>query len=290
MEGVKNCFKYQRDVVGDGAGASVNPYVPKLRPLYDIVKEGTNKKIRKKLLENIIKSLDFDPVKLNVDVSPTHIEYVRFVVENLAFFDYVNTEDVYLVVTQMEKLVAETGLVVTHSIETEIFRIGQEEGGKAEPRRLKVLSTGAAILSMVSIARSYIRRAFGVNDGKIRDYRNKKFKANDPTLNKAPGRNSNVSMATPFQQIEDLAKSYEDGEEMMMEQCRKFVEILNCDEFKVAGEGTDDEEADFGRTGNTPESAEDGSVAPPTPKKKRKGSADPEKPTKRRKAVPKKRK
>jgi cohesin loading factor subunit SCC2 len=284
MDGVRTCFQYQRDILGNGAGATVDPYTAKLRPLYEIVKDGT-RKVKKKLLDNIIRSIDFDPAKLNIDKSPTHLEYARFIIENLTFLDYATTDEVFQAITTMEKVVAGTGVMVAHSIEQDIFFIKLENGGQEKPKiidpqRLKLLSNGAAILTMVWAARTYLRKAFGINENKIRDYRIGKIKATDPTMNKAPGRNPNVNMQTVFEQIEGTAAGL-DSEGDMIEQCRQFVEILSVDnEFKLAADGGDEDDMEFSRLGGaSPEAGSDGEnhpvVVPNTPKRKRKGSADP---------------
>ncbi|KAF8252145.1 ARM repeat-containing protein [Wilcoxina mikolae CBS 423.85] len=295
MEGVRACFLYQRNVVGDGAGATTmsnNSFTAKLRPLYDIVKDGS-RKVKKKLLDNIIKSVDFDPVKFNVDNKPSHLEYARFVIGNLTFLEYSTMDEVYQIVTTMEKLVAGTGVAVAHAIETDIFFIKLENGQERQdqtiqPQRLKILSTAAAILTMVWAARTYLRKAFGINENKIRDYRIGKIKANDPTMNKVPGRNPNVNQATVFEQIEETAKGLEDNSDMM-EQCRQFVEILSVDsEFRLAAEGEEDD-LEFTRIGNTPDISGEEGPMPATPKKKRKGSTDTsDKSAKRRKSLPSK--
>jgi cohesin loading factor subunit SCC2 len=301
MDGVRTCFQYQRDIVGNGAGATVDPYTAKLRPLYEIVKDGT-RKVKKKLLDNIIRSIDFDPVKLNIDNPPTHLEYARFVIENLAFFEYATTDEVFQAITTMEKVVAGTGVMVAHSIEQDIFFIKLENGQEnpaekiIDPQRLKLLSNGAAILTMVWAARTYLRKAFGINENKIRDYRIGKIKQTDPTMNKAPGRNPNVNMQTVFEQIEGTATGL-DTEGEMIEQCRQFVEILSVDnEFKLAADGSEDDDMEFSRFGGgaSPEAVSDGDeyhhhhplMAPNTPKRKRKGSTDPDnKSGKKRKSV-----
>ncbi|KAI5849206.1 sister chromatid cohesion C-terminus-domain-containing protein [Tricharina praecox] len=295
MDGVRTCFIYQRNIIGDGAGATTDPYVAKLRPLYDIVKEGT-RKVKKKLLDNIIRSIDFDPIKLNVEVIPTHLDYARFVIGNLAFLDFATTDEVYQVITTMEKVVANTGVMVAHSIETDIFFIKLENGQEPQnktvnPQRLKLLSTGAAILMMVWAARTYLRKAFGINENKLRDYKIGKIKANDPTMNKVPGRNPNVNMQTVWEQVEGTAQGLETSDDMM-EQCRQFLEMLSVDsEFKLAAEGEDEDNLDYAR-GDTPGVSEDGDrPSPNTPKKKRKGSVDPsDKPVKKRRAAPAKKK
>ncbi|KAL7266770.1 Sister chromatid cohesion protein 2 [Rhizina undulata] len=283
MDGVRSCFSYQRSVIGDGSGASGQPYAAKLRPLYDVVK--ASKKVRKKLLQNLTMSVDFDPTKLDLDASPNHLEYAKFIVENLAFFEYATLEDIYLVVTAVERVVSGTGMTVAHSIETEIFfiKIDQNPEEQSErvpdPQRLRTLASSAAILTMLWEVRTFLRKLYNLNENKSKDY--KANKAN-PNLNRAPTRNPNVSVVTLLNELKDTAASLE-NDKGMMGQCRDFIEILSVDnEFKLAAEG-EEEELDMGdgeRERGTPgDSADEGAgVAPLTPKgRKRKLGESPEK-------------
>jgi cohesin loading factor subunit SCC2 len=286
LDGIRACFIYQRNVIGDGAGATLNPFTAKLRPLYDVVKEGT-RKVKKKLLDTIVSSVDFDPVKLNVEEPPTHLEYTRFIIGNLIFLDYATTDELFQMITTMEKLVAGTGVMVAHSIETEIFKNQNEHENVdkiVNADRLKVLASGAAILMMLWMARTYLRKAYGVNDQKVREYRAGKLKLNDPVMNKVPGRNPNVNMAAIWEQIEETAKGLENSTDMM-EQCRQLVELLNVDnELKLVADGGQDNDLEFGSgdIGNTPDVSADEASLPQTPKRKRKSGAGLEKSTSKR--------
>lgn len=243
MDGVRSCFLYQRNVIGDASGATTNPFVSKMRPLYEIVK--ASRKVRKKLLGNLAISVDFEPLKLEL---PHHIEYSKFVIENLAFFEYGTLDELYQVVTTMERVVAGTGMTVAHSIEMDIFliKIDVPENEKGvmtvDPGKLKKLSAAAAILAMLWEARTYLRKLYALNDNKSRDYKANKVNAKD--MNKAPSRNSSVTGAALWQAISDTMKNLE-TDQGRMRQCREFVETLSVDnEFKLAAEGEDVDDVD----------------------------------------------
>lgn len=300
MDGVRSCFLYQRNVIGDASGATANPFVSKMRPLYEIVK--TSRKVRKKLLGNLAMSVDFEPLKLEL---PHHLEYSKFIVENLAFFEYGTLDELYQVVTTMERVVAGTGMTVAHSIETDIFfiKIDVPENEKSamvvDQGKLKALSAAAGILAMLWETRTYLRRLYGLNDNKSRDYKANKINTKD--MNKAPSRNPAVTGTALWQAISDTTRNLE-SDQGRMRQCREFVETLSVDnEFKLAAEGEDADDADADRLTPVAESDHEGTMGtitlgdhhhhhhhPATPKgKKRKLAMTPSKGEVRSKKKPK---
>src|SRR5690606_15507828 len=95
MEGVKKCFSYQRDVIKNKSGAitTTQPYSPVFHRLWDILIDG-NKKFKQKFLGNIVQSMDFDSTNLNTKFLREHLDYTRFIAENVAYFDYKEMGDV----------------------------------------------------------------------------------------------------------------------------------------------------------------------------------------------------
>lgn len=267
-----------------------------MRPLYEIVK--TSRKVRKKLLGNLAMSVDFEPLKLEL---PHHLEYSKFVIENLAFFEYGTLDELYQVVTTMERVVAGTGMTVAHSIETDIFfiKIDVPENEKSamtvDPGKLKTLSSAAGILAMLWETRTYLRRLYSLNDNKTRDYKANKVNAKD--VNKAPNRNPTATGTILWQAINDTMRNLE-SDQGRMRQCREFVETLSVDnEFKLAAEGEEADDADADRLTPGVESDHEGAVGtitlgehhvPTTPKgKKRKWAMTPIKGEPRSKKKPK---
>ncbi|CAZ82394.1 unnamed protein product [Tuber melanosporum] len=299
MDGVLACYIYQRNVIGNGSGATANPFTSKMHPLYEIAK--SSRKVRKKLLGNMTMSVDFESPKLYVDPSkPNHLGYSKFVLENLAFFEYGTFDELYQVVTTMERVVSGTGITVAHSIETDILLLKLDSGDTTEriitPDTLKLLATSAAILFMLWECRYFLRKSYSINDNKSRDYKSNKLSAKD--ANKAPSRAATWSngAATLWKRFEEIMTDLK-SDEGMMKQCKEFVDLLTVDnEFKLAAEGEDPEDLD-GERALTPihdlqeEGGIGGELGTPGNNKKRKfTSGSPEKglmrPKKKVKAKP----
>lgn len=279
---MKRCFLYQSHVIQDSSGSLRDPYIAKIRPLYEIVREG-NRKFKKKFLQNLVAAVDFDLAnfgKSKQDEIPVEVvPFAKFIAQNLAFLDYATTEDVFIVVTTMEKLVADTGMMLGHAIDTELHGIKLASindtgsptpaSGPAKPispERLQVLTSASAILLMLWAARNHLRKVYSVNEAKCREYRLGKLKLTDPLLNKTPTRNPAVSAVAVWELIEENSKvphvaqrdtgevkkeeevkkegvkSSEVDIEEAKEMCRRFQEVLAIDpELKVDEE---DEEAE----------------------------------------------
>ncbi|KAL1962910.1 hypothetical protein VTN77DRAFT_9088 [Rasamsonia byssochlamydoides] len=253
MRAVQEAFYYQRDVVGDSSGALARPYTAKLAPLFEIVKI-SNSRYQKKFLSNLCSKVNFELKDLDVSGNPPeHLLLARFVSQNLAFFDYGQVAELLPTIACMERIVAATGTVVAHAIETEIFPTkiepvkNEEENAPqpginipmdtaplqmVDPHTLRQLATAAAILSMLWEARSHLRRQYGINA----HVRQQEAKANIKELNKAP---TKVQGVTGDRFWEAISKNMAclDSEEAMREKCRDFATLLSIDdELKVAGD------------------------------------------------------
>ncbi|KAF8463496.1 sister chromatid cohesion C-terminus-domain-containing protein [Kalaharituber pfeilii] len=236
LDGLKQCFLYQFNVIKDGCGATAQPFVSKLRPMYDIVK--ASRKARKKFLSVLTSSLSFEPAKFELNSSPGHLELTRFIVENLAFMEYSTVEELMQVISDMERSVASMGVPVAHSVETEIFLIGKEEGTTVDPERLKTLSNASAILLLIWETRSYLRKLYGFGVQR----KGGKISAKDATT-KAPTKAPFVTGAPLWEQIKQIVASL-DLEDGMMQRCRDFVEVMNIDkDMKLIGDSEDDLDA-----------------------------------------------
>ncbi|KAI9724135.1 MAG: hypothetical protein M1812_000854 [Candelaria pacifica] len=271
MKAVHQAFIYQKDIVGDVLGATTAPYTSKLRPLFEIMKT-SNAKLRKKFLSNLCSRIDFDTAKLDVSAPlPAHLQYSRFIVDNLAFLDYGKTEDLLHVVSCMEKVVAGTGTGVAHAIEVAGITLPTENmEGEApqasalaniiDPVKLRQLTSAAIILSMLWETRSFLRRLYGLNVNQKQ--RDAKGKVAVKDLNKAPVKVSGVSADKFWEQLKHMMTAL-NSPELMITQCKAFVEILSVDnELKLAAEADDD----LGTGGKlaTPSEDEDGGTpAPP---------------------------
>lgn len=252
MRAIQEAFRYQKDIVRDPLGYTTQPYASKLCGVFDIIKTSKGK-YQKKFLSNLCSKIDFDVLK--TDLSDV-LQFSRFLTENLAFFDYGRLDELLHTISCMEKVVADTGSGVAHSISTEIFHITVESmpdvapgnapqnqdpndgtGVTVDPSRLRQLSIASVILSSLWEARTYLRRLYGLSASQQKR-ESKKSAAKD--LSKAPSRIQGLTGDKVVAAIAEKVSSL-GSEESMMHQCKEFVELLSVDnEIKVAAEGEED--------------------------------------------------
>ncbi|KAL3476257.1 sister chromatid cohesion C-terminus-domain-containing protein [Aspergillus californicus] len=256
MRAVQEAFYYQRDIVGDSAGALTRPYVAKLAPLFDIVKV-SNSRYQKKFLSNLCSKVNFELKKLDVTGDPPeHLLLARFISQNLAFLDYNQLAELLATISSIERIVSATGTIVAHTIETEIFSPKQQAGQVAgasipvaegpmmmllqqvNPASLRLLTVAAASLSMLWEARTYLRRLYGVAN----HAQKKEGKPAAKELNKSA---TKVQGITGDRLVEAVSRNMAslDSEQSMIEKCREFATLLSIDEeFKIGQD--EDAEAD----------------------------------------------
>ncbi len=267
MRSVHLAYTYQRDVVKDTHGATLNPFTPKLGMLVEVLKLSKAKN-RKRFFENLCSRIDFDPEKMDIEDLPDHLEFSQFIIENMAFFEYVSMEELLAAITAMERVVAGTGTSIAHAIETEILRMGLDqpspvdENNKSGPvesdhhmTRLQKLTASSMMLSCLWEARTYLRRQYGL----INNRREGKGKPAVKDLSKAPVKVQSVNGDKFWEEI-SLAMAAFDSKESMIKQCRSFVELLSVDQdFKVTAEA--DEEGT--RLSTPSDDEENGTPKPP---------------------------
>jgi len=266
---IQLAYVYQRDVVKDHHGATLNPFAPKLHLMIDVLKISKVKN-RKKFFENLCEKIDFDPAKLGLEELPHHLEFSQFIIENMAFFEYASVDELLSAISAMEKVVAGTGTGIAHAIETEIFHVSLDqptqvdENGQSQPMeptvdstRLLQLAASSMMLSCLWQARSYLRRQYGL----MTNRRESKGKATTKDLNKAPTKAQGVTGDKFWEEVTSTMSALE-TEETMKSQCHAFVELLTVDQdFKIAAEA--DDEIGRVRLGTPSEDEENGTPGPP---------------------------
>lgn len=292
MRAIQAAYNYQRDVVEDTHGAHKDTSVSKLAPLLDVLKI-SKPKSRKRFFEGLCARIDFDSSKLDAGGDPpVHVDFSRFIVENLAFFEYTTIDDLMVAISAMEKVVSGTGSTVAHAIETEIFRVNIQDNMQSidqlmvdgemitpsieheiDIKRLRQLTAGTMILAGLWEVRTFLRRSYGLLHHSKKDA---KSKSKDKDTSKAPVKVQGITsekLWIEFGRIETSLNTIQS----MKEQCRSFVELLNVDkDFKLAVEGDDDAAAHARLT--TPSDDEGEASGPPGGSgrgRKRKGSSTP---------------
>lgn len=277
VKAVQSAYSYQRDVVRDEHGATAEPFQSKLHLLMEVLKI-SKMKSRQRFLEKLCGQVDFNVGKLDVASEvPHHVGLTRFIVENVAFFEYQTVGEVQSAVNTMERIVASTGATVAQAIESEVFNMRMdtdEEGPGAEskragleisvePRRLRQLAAAAMVLLLAWEARTHLRKLYGMGTSR----HDSKAKALAKDLNKAPTKVQGVH----GDKVWDEVAGHMDGlqnEERMAGKCRELVELMSVDkEFKVA----DEDEEMAGATASSASDEGDGTERG----RKRKGGATP---------------
>ncbi|EON97424.1 putative sister chromatid cohesion protein mis4 protein [Phaeoacremonium minimum UCRPA7] len=253
VRAIQSAFAYQRDIAHDPHGATTDPFTSKLNLLMEVLKMSKSKN-RSKFLEKFVLQVDFEPAKLDAsEAMPSHVQYSRFIIENLAFFEYMTIGELQNTVATMEKLVSSTGSSVAQAIESELFQVrmdvdaelqqsidGQE--GPVPPvqpvvdmTRLRQLTAGSMVLQSLWEARSYLRRLYGLGTSR----REGKAKGPAKDLSKAPVKVQGVTGDKFWEEVGTIMSALS-SQGQMITQCKSFVELLNVDkEFKVADEDDD---------------------------------------------------
>ncbi|KAI1107450.1 ARM repeat-containing protein [Jackrogersella minutella] len=281
-----SAFQYQRDVIKDPRGATEHPFTSKLHLLVEVLKISKSKN-RTRFLEKLVGQVDFDIAKLPVGETLTsHVQFSRFIIENLAFFEFVTVGELQTTITAMEKIVTGTGSSIAQTIESEIFHVRmdpfsnpqQPAGGEAQPaapappaidhQRLRQLAAGSVILLTIWEARTYLRRLYGLSANR----RESKGKSAPKDLTKSPVKVQGVAGDKVWEDISRIMSAF-DAPERMVEQCRAFVELLNVDnEVKVPDE---EEEFDLEGEPGSPDAEGDEDAAEPDPRgRKRKAGGN----------------
>lgn len=257
---VQSTFNYQREIVGDVRGATPNPFQSKLHLLVEVLKVSKSKN-RQKLLTKLVSMVDFDASTLKVEQNPPqHVLFARFLIENLAFFEYVTIGEVLATVGAIEKVVTETGAALAHTIESDVFNVRMDldvlqtdqggptdqnpDGAPAQPpapqinvdeKRFRQLASGAIILFTLWEARTYLRRLYGLGTQR----RDPKAKAASKDLSKSAVKVQGITGDKLWEETSSLPTVL-GSQDAMVARCRAFVDLLNIDqEFKIADEDED---------------------------------------------------
>ncbi|KAK3318403.1 sister chromatid cohesion C-terminus-domain-containing protein [Apodospora peruviana] len=267
VKAIQSAFAYQRDIVKDPRGAicqrdiakDTNHFTPKLYLMMEVLKISKTKN-RQKFLEKFCTQVDFDVSKLELSEElPPHVQYSRFLLENIAFFEYLTVGEVHSTVSTLEKLVTSTGATVAQTIESEVFQVRMDTldstpnpnsaAGEVKPqvpsqpirpeinmKRLRQLTAASMILLAVWEVRTHLRRLYNMGTGR----RESKGKLLPKDLSKPP---TKIPSVTGDKVWDDVAKAMTalESRERMIETCREFVDLMNVDkEYLVQ----DDEEMD----------------------------------------------
>lgn len=253
MRAVQQTFEYQSKVIGNAAGSTGSPPSAKMHLAWEVLKTG-KAQIRKKFLTNISQKLDFDPIKLDARATtPTHISFVRFCCENLAFFEYDKVDDLLHLLTAFDKLFSSTGSAVAQTIESEVQKLHvdnllgsqglvnstsdtvatESSHPDVSPDRLRQLAVSAQIISLIHETKQFLRRVWNAHKYTVKTKKNAKDAVKVPTRANNAEKLAESYLKRVQETLAPVATEHE-----QRAACIAFVDLMSVNhEVKIASDG-----------------------------------------------------
>ena len=257
MSAIAQAFKYQAGVAGDPCGAIQTGqagFRAKLGQCFEIITT-SNSKYVKKFLSGLVSRTTFDTASCDKLVPPEHVLFTRFVMQNIAFFDYQKLDELLHVVLQLELAYSKSGGEIAQAIEAAQFQYpdlivhtqvpGNPELGlapttveanKTAPAlivELKRLSSAATCLSLIIETRSHLLRQYGIGrDVRTAMMNNKQAKESTKPPTKVHG----VTGEKFWTKSISLVSALNDSNDHAIGQlCNDFIASMSVDEdFEMA--------------------------------------------------------
>lgn len=271
IHAVYEAFRYQKEVFHDPRGATPPAFQAKLSAAFTIISTSGSKYV-KKFLSSLISKLNTEHSKLNIGEKevPSHLLFVLFVTQNLAFFEYKKMEELLHTVLQLELAFGKNGGELAQAIETHIppaasVAVPMEVNGEmdivnpgiavkpeepqVDPVLLRQLSVAACAMTLVSEARNFLKRQYGISrDVKLAMQQQKQTK--DAT--KEPVKVHGITGERFWTNSNTVLASLE-STEAMLARCRDFVTLVAIDdEVKIAEDEGEAYAVDHGYEGTAP--------------------------------------
>ena len=264
MRAVQEAFLYQKNVAKDPAGATTRPFQSKLWRLFEVI-QTSNARYVKKFMSNLVSRTDVERTTMDLSNDPPdHLLFVRFIAQNIAYFEYGRSDELFHVILQLENIVGKTGTDLAQAVMTHIGAtrhvippgfeadtVGQiqvvptpvEEGlgsGHLDPIKFKQVVVTTMVLSMLWEARTHLKRQYGITQD-VRELTGKGTDAKE--LARAPTKVHGVNGDRFWENVASIMSSLDSHDAMMM-RCHEFTNLMNVDDdVKVAAEDDDGREA-----------------------------------------------
>ncbi|RMZ82039.1 hypothetical protein DV736_g6644, partial [Chaetothyriales sp. CBS 134916] len=242
MHAVQQAFAYQKKLHAEPLG--VWPGRAKLATCFDIVNTSGPKYV-KKFLSNLVTRLSTDYTKLDISNGiPDHLYFVRFIAQNIGFFEYGRLDDLLHIILQLELLFSKNGAEVAQMIEINNIKLAPDslldhEGGgvMAHPAEhdtvafqdaalLRRLAAAACAVTIISETRSHLQRQYGIS----RDARAflQQQKQTKESTTKPPTKVHGISGDRFVAATSSVLQSMQSEQAMLM-RCRAFHELMSVD-------------------------------------------------------------
>ena len=270
VNAVRQAFLYQQKHSEDPSGTRQGE--AKLASCFNVVNSSGSKYV-KKFISNLISKLSTDFTKLDISKPiPDHVLFVRFVAQNIAFFDYAKVDDLLHTVLQLELLFGKNGSEISQAIEANIptatepvpteVHVESSDGptlvngdtqaftdgegppipfapapvSEVDPDLLKRLAAASCAVTMISEAKAHLKRQYGIaRDVKEAMQQNKQSKESTKPPLKVHGVSGDRFWTKTTSVLSSLEKT-----DAMMVQCRVFHGLMTVDEEVRVGEEDDE--------------------------------------------------
>ncbi|KAG4305497.1 hypothetical protein PORY_001053 [Pneumocystis oryctolagi] len=179
IDGVKIAFQYQTRLKCLNSDDNNNYFL--LIFLYNLIKQ--NRQNRKKFLIALTKILDIDTSQISLNDNK-NIFFSKFIVKNLASFEYSTIEEVQYIIYTSDRILSTTGMSLYQQIETEEFKSKDND----------IIKTAIASSQMLALIllKKYLKESYGLTEQKCRSFNpNKVVNVKD---SKSFNKLSNVSL------------------------------------------------------------------------------------------------
>ena len=270
VNAVRQAFLYQQNHSEDPSGTRQGK--AKLASCFNVVNSSGSKYV-KKFISNLISRLSTDFSKLDVTKAiPDHVLFVRFVSQNIAFFDYAKLDDLLHTVLQLEILFSKNGAEVSQAIEANIpsatepvpteVNIESSDGptlvnhdahastegaspppppapaivSEVDPDLLKRLAAASCAVTMISEAKAHLKRQYGISRD-VKEAMQQHKQSKDST--KPPLKVHGISGDRFWTNTTSILSSLGNSDAMMV-RCRVFHALMTIDEEVRVGEEDDE--------------------------------------------------
>lgn len=270
LRAIEQSFHYQRDTILDSSGL-VEFRTPKLALFFEVLKQGSIT-MRKKLLVNLCKQINFNPSKLSIAELEEHYMYARYVCQNIALTDHSRLDEILAITSTLETIFAATGNTLSQQIESfnDACPPSTESISPEALAAMHKLALSSTTLTLLWHTRSHLRSVTTNLPTSAHSTSNKPNGAAKPPkasvkdTNKQPLKPTNAAQLTEtyLQRIELIGAFA--SEQPMRKQLAAFMELHSVDvDAKIGADDDDDADMDDTVAGARLETPSvDGSLGP----------------------------
>ena len=238
---VQQAFKYQQTQADSqrelqGIWLQDREWVAKLSTCFNVINRDGTKPI-KRFLGNLVTllSTDFDKIDTTKTI-PDHVLLVRFLAQNLAYFEYTKVDDLLHTLSQLEIVFSRNGSEVSQAIEMSLPPkpppppVQADAPNPVDLTLLRKLASAACAVTLLSETKMYLKQRYGIsNDIKAVIQQNKQAKESTKPPTKVHGISGERYLQRTAS-IFDCLEVESNLEQCLLGACWQFHGLMSVDE------------------------------------------------------------